>query len=84
MRLTFWSRVAIVASVIWFGLMLMAANIWTDFHFFAVRGSHLPDRAFNVTAIGLAIIWVARMDFAGEIAGPRHNGLGSEIASALD
>jgi hypothetical protein len=60
-KISYWSRIAVVASVIWFGLMLMASNVWTDFHFFSLRGFHLPDRAINVTLIGLGIIWVARI-----------------------
>jgi hypothetical protein len=61
MKVSFWSRVAIVASIIWLGLMLMAVNVWTDFHFFSPRSGHGPDRALTVTLIGLAIIWIARL-----------------------
>jgi hypothetical protein len=64
MKISYWTRIAIVASIIWFGLMLMAVNIWTDFHFFNPRSGHGPDRALIVTLIGLGIIWVARIGIA--------------------
>jgi hypothetical protein len=63
MTISFWSRIAIVASIIWLGLVLIATSAAGDhFAFFDphYRNGFRPDAAFKVTLIGLGIIWIAR------------------------
>lgn len=64
-RISFWTRIGIVVSIIWFGSMLIANSVttWFVFSLGPHHGSY-SGPGTKVTLIGLAMIWIARIGIA--------------------